>query len=184
MPSAQLSSAISPHHDCLDWSTPSLRAGWDLRDVLVHLAATATLSLPKFAAELALAGFLPQRITEKQIAAGRERPARHALDALGNAIYATATPPQPTITRVIEIIVHGEDIRRPLHIEHAYDPTHVGEALRTWHATTFSARRPSSRVYSSAQPMPTLPSETVSGWTAVRYRCCWRQPGGLQRSMS
>lgn len=113
----------------LDWATPSLCAGWDVRDVVAHLAATATLSLSKFAAELVAAGFRPNRIAEKQINAGRQRTGQHALDALRSAIHATASPPQPTITRVIEIVVHGEDIRRPLQIGHAYDTTHVADAL-------------------------------------------------------
>lgn len=113
----------------LDWATPSLCAGWDIRDVVAHLAATATLSLPKFAGELLVAGFRPNRIVEKHIDAGRKLPGGQALDALRSAIYATASPPQPTITRVIEIVVHGEDIRRPLQISHAYDGTHMAEAL-------------------------------------------------------
>jgi uncharacterized protein (TIGR03083 family) len=62
-------------HKHLDWVTPSLCAGWDVRDVVVHLAATATLSLSKFAAQLVTAGFRPNRIAEKQIHAGRQRSA-------------------------------------------------------------------------------------------------------------
>jgi uncharacterized protein (TIGR03083 family) len=113
----------------VDWTTPSLCAGWDIRDVLVHLAATATLSLSKFTVELVAAGFRPQRIADRQITRGRQFPPVHALDALRNAIYATASPPQPTITRLIEIVVHSEDIRQPLHITHTYDTTHLKEAL-------------------------------------------------------
>lgn len=116
-------------HEHLEWATPSLCAGWDVRDVVVHVAATATLSLAKFAGELVVAGFRPNRIAEKQIDAGRQRSALHAVDALRSAIHATASPPQPTITRVIEIVVHGEDIRRPLQIRHAYDTTHIADAL-------------------------------------------------------
>lgn len=115
--------------DHVDWTTPSLCAGWDVRDVLVHLAATATLSRSKFAIQLAAAGFRPQRITDRQITIGREFPAVQALDALRSAIDATASPPQPTITRLIEIVVHGEDIRRPLRVPNTYDTTHLGEAL-------------------------------------------------------
>ncbi|WNG81725.1 maleylpyruvate isomerase family mycothiol-dependent enzyme [Mycobacterium sp. ITM-2016-00316] len=116
-------------HKHIDWATPSLCAGWDIRDVVIHLAGAATLSLAKFAGELVVAGFRPNRIAEKQIDAGRQRPALHAVNALRSAIYATASPPQPTITRVIEIVVHGEDIRRPLQIAHAYDTTHIAHAL-------------------------------------------------------
>jgi uncharacterized protein (TIGR03083 family) len=52
------------------------------------------------------------------------------LNALRSAINQTASPPQPTITRVIEIIVHSEDIRRPLQIRHDYSSAHIAEALR------------------------------------------------------
>jgi uncharacterized protein (TIGR03083 family) len=116
-------------HEHLDWATPSLCAGWDVRDVVAHLAATATLSLAKFAGELVVAGFRPSRIAEKHIKAGRQRSALQALENLRSAIYATASPPQPAVTRVIEIVVHGEDIRRPLQIAHAYDTTHIADAL-------------------------------------------------------
>lgn len=116
-------------HQYLDWATPSLCAGWDVRDVVAHLAATATLSLTKFAGELVLAGFRPNRIAEKQIQEGRQRPPLQTLEALRSAIYATASPPQTTITRVIEIVVHGEDIRRPLQIARIYDTTHIADAL-------------------------------------------------------
>jgi hypothetical protein len=33
------------------------------------------------------------------------------------------------ITRIIEIVVHGEDIRRPLGINHAYSTTCIGDAV-------------------------------------------------------
>lgn len=119
---------LTDHQD-LDWATPSLCAGWDIRDVVTHLAATATLSLSKFAAELVAVGFRPNLIAYKHIDAGRQRSALQALDALRCAIDATASPPQSTITRLIEIVVHGEDIRRPLQIAHVYDTTYIADAL-------------------------------------------------------
>src|ERR1700722_8813676 len=39
------------------WATPLLCGGWNVHDVVAHLAATATLSLPRFAKEFLLAGF-------------------------------------------------------------------------------------------------------------------------------
>jgi uncharacterized protein (TIGR03083 family) len=116
-----------PH---VDWTTPSLCDGWDVRDVVAHLAATATMSRWTFAKAFLRAGFSPDRIVERQINAARKRHAAESLSALRSAIYCTASPPQPTITRVIEIVVHGEDIRRPLHINHDYLTAHIADALR------------------------------------------------------
>jgi hypothetical protein len=41
----------------------------------------------------------------------------------------TSGPPAPRITRAIEAFVHGEDIRRPLAIAHAYPVGPIGPAL-------------------------------------------------------
>ena len=115
--------------DPAQWATPSLCGGWDVHDVVAHLAATATLSLRGFAKEFVLAAFSSGRIVDKQVAAGRRCKPSETLSALRSAISSTASPPQPTITRIIEIIVHGEDIRRPLHISHDYSTIHIAEAL-------------------------------------------------------
>jgi uncharacterized protein (TIGR03083 family) len=115
--------------DPAQWATPSLCDGWDVHDVVAHLAATATLSLLGFAKEFLLAGFSSGRIVDKQVAAGRRRKPSETLSALRSAIFSAASPPQPAITRIIEIIVHGEDIRRPLHIGHDYSTVHIAEAL-------------------------------------------------------
>lgn len=111
------------------WATPSLCDGWDIHDVVSHLAATATMSFPRFAREFLLAGFRSGRIVDNQVAAGRRREPSEALSAFRSAIFRTDSPPQPTITRIIEIMVHGEDIRRPLQIWRDYSTIHIAEAL-------------------------------------------------------
>ena len=52
-----------------------------------------------------------------------------SLTALRSAVDCVASPPLPLITRVVEIVVHGEDIRRPLGIDHAYPTTSIAEAV-------------------------------------------------------
>jgi uncharacterized protein (TIGR03083 family) len=64
------------------WATPSLCAGWDVRDVVAHLAATATVSRWTFAKEFVPAGLSPDRIVDKQIRAGRTRAPADSLYAL------------------------------------------------------------------------------------------------------
>jgi len=112
-----------------EWETSSLCAGWAVRDVVAHLAATAGLSRTGFVREFVGAGFSVERIVERQLTQAREHDASASLTDLRSAVYCVASPPLPLITRVVEIVVHGEDIRRPLGIDHAYPTTSIADAV-------------------------------------------------------
>jgi hypothetical protein len=77
--------------DPAQWATPSLCDGWDVHDVVAHLAATAALSLSGFAKECLLAGFSSGRIVDKQVAAGRPCKPSETLSALRSAVSSTAS---------------------------------------------------------------------------------------------
>lgn len=111
------------------WEVASLCEGWAVRDVVAHLAATAVLSQRGFAREFLRAGFSVDRIVRRQVAAGRRHAPTDLLKALRASVRSTACPPLPTITRLIEIVVHGEDIRRPLGLRRAYSTEHMGAAV-------------------------------------------------------
>lgn len=111
------------------WDIASLCDGWAVRDVVAHLAATAVLSKRGFVRAFVRAGFSTDRIVQRQIADAREHTPAELLAALHSSVKSVASPPLPSITRIIEIIVHGEDIRRPLGLRHAYSTVHVGAAI-------------------------------------------------------
>jgi uncharacterized protein (TIGR03083 family) len=115
--------------DASGWETSSLCAGWAVRDVVAHLAATAALSRVGFARQFVRAGFNVNRIIERQVALAREQDASASLTALRSTVNFKFSPPTPLITRIIEIVVHGEDIRRPLGIDHAYSTACIGDAI-------------------------------------------------------
>lgn len=115
--------------DAAEWESPSLCAGWAIRDVVAHLAATAALSRVGFAREFVRARFSVDRIVERQLALAREQGPSASLTALRSAVDYVASPPLPLITRVIEIVVHGQDIRRPLGMRHVYSTTCIGDAI-------------------------------------------------------
>jgi uncharacterized protein (TIGR03083 family) len=106
-----------------------LCAGWAVRDVVAHLAAAAALSRVGFAREFVRARFSVDRIVETQVALARERDASASLTALRSAVDYRVSPPLPLITRIFEIVVHGEDIRRPLGMNHAYSTTCIADAV-------------------------------------------------------
>jgi hypothetical protein len=87
-------------------------AGWAVRDVVAHLAATAVLSRAGFVREFIRAGFSTERIVQRQVSAARRRDASESLTALHSAVNCTVSPPLPTITRIIEIVVHGLSHRK------------------------------------------------------------------------
>jgi uncharacterized protein (TIGR03083 family) len=102
------------------WSVPSLVPGWTVRDVLGHLIATAKTTQGSFLTNLARAGFrfntmtatLISRESTPEPAAGLTEFRRHLTD--------TTRPPGPPQAMLGEIVVHAEDIRRPLGITHKY----------------------------------------------------------------
>ncbi|MDT5186441.1 MAG: hypothetical protein QOI29_4599 [Mycobacterium sp.] len=111
------------------WETPSLCAGWAVRDVVAHLAATAALSRVCFAREFVLAKSSVERIVETQVALALDQDASASSAALQTVMNSFASPPLPLVTRIIEIVVHGEDIRRPLGLKHVYSTKLIADAV-------------------------------------------------------
>src|SRR5947207_7208026 len=50
------------------WKTPSLCAGWTVRDVLAHMTATSSMTPPKFFAKMLASGFRFNSFANKEIA--------------------------------------------------------------------------------------------------------------------
>jgi uncharacterized protein (TIGR03083 family) len=102
------------------WSTPSLCAGWTVKDVLVHMTTTAGMTPPKFVVKVASAGFSLTKMQANDIAAHRADTGAEGLQRYEAMLAATSHPPGPLDTWLGEMIVHAEDIRRPLGITHEY----------------------------------------------------------------
>jgi len=96
------------------WDTPSLCAGWTIRDVVAHQVATAQMTPPAFFGKLARSGFSFARMTGGEIARINDSAAKPVdLIALLRArISARTAPPGPAPSWLGETIVHGEDIFR------------------------------------------------------------------------
>ncbi|TMD98556.1 MAG: maleylpyruvate isomerase family mycothiol-dependent enzyme [Chloroflexi bacterium] len=104
------------------WATPSLCAGWTVRDVLGHMTATAKMTPPRFVARFAGAGFRFNAMAAKDAAAEAGASGADALGRFRSQLTATTHPPGPIEAMVGEVMLHPEDIRRPLGIAHAYPP--------------------------------------------------------------
>jgi len=111
------------------WETPSLCDGWTVREVLAHQTGTASMSTPKFLTRMAAAGFRFPVFANREIQ-------RHLGDSPGATLsefrdkqHSTSCPPGPKLSWLGEVIVHSEDIRRPLGIRHDYPPAAVRQVL-------------------------------------------------------
>lgn len=106
--------------DDAQWSTTSLCPEWTVHRVLGHIVATAKTTPPSFFAGLASNGFKFHVMSAKRSAAESAGAPSQTLANFRAVRAATTKPPGPAMAMVGEILVHGEDIRRPLGISHEY----------------------------------------------------------------
>lgn len=106
------------------WTTPSLCDGWDVHDVLAHMVDSARTTRIGFVTRMVRARFDFDHDNEIGVRRQRADDPRKTLEALRAVSDWTLTPPAPLATRLVEAIVHGEDIRRPLGIPADY-PLHA-----------------------------------------------------------
>ncbi|WP_433544588.1 maleylpyruvate isomerase family mycothiol-dependent enzyme (plasmid) [Streptomyces sp. CA-294286] len=112
------------------WRTPSLCAGWTVHDVAAHLVDTARTTRLGFVAAMVRARFDFDRQNARGVARERAGSPQETWERLREVATRTSTPPAPLDTRLVEEVVHGEDIRRPLGLTRAYPVEAVVRALR------------------------------------------------------
>ncbi|MCX5205161.1 maleylpyruvate isomerase family mycothiol-dependent enzyme [Streptomyces sp. NBC_00237] len=135
------------------WDAPSLCEGWTVHDVAAHLVDTWTTTRLGFVAAMVRARFDFDRQNAVGVARERGASPQETLERLRRAASRTSTPPAPLDTRLVEEVVHGEDVRRPLGLTHTYAPEAVARALRLQTRTSASmggAKELASRVRLSA----------------------------------
>lgn len=119
------------------WAEPSLCAGWTVKLTGAHILAGAEQTTASFLTGMAGTGFRFNTLMDRRA---------HVLGELGTAeiierIRARATttnhPPAPVMAMLGEIVVHGEDIRRPLGLTGTVDPRAVTACLGMYKSATF-----------------------------------------------
>ena len=112
------------------WHRPSLCEGWTVHDLAAHLVDTWRTTRLGFVAGLARARFHFDEQNARGVERWRGATPQETLQRLRAAVSRTSTPPGPLDTRLVEEVVHGEDVRRPLALTHDYSPEAVERALR------------------------------------------------------
>lgn len=120
------------------WGRPSLCAGWSVHDVAAHLVDNARATPFGVIWAMARARFDFDRQNEQGMRRAQGATPQETLQRLREVASRTSGPPAPVDSRLVEEVLHGEDIRRPLGLARHYEPEAVTRALR------YQARTPTS----------------------------------------
>ncbi|MEV8596215.1 maleylpyruvate isomerase family mycothiol-dependent enzyme [Streptomyces sp. NPDC052012] len=118
------------HLDDERWGQPSLWEGWTVHDVAAHLVDTARTTRLGFVVGLVRDRFDFDRQNARGVERERGASPQETLQRLRQLASRRTTPPAPLDSRLVEEVVHGEDIRRPLGLTRSYPPEAVIRSLR------------------------------------------------------
>ena len=111
------------------WESPSLCGGWTVHAVAAHLVDNARTARLGIVLAMVRARFDFDRQNEAGIAREKGATPAETLDRLRAVMGRRTTPPAPLDSRLVEEVVHGEDVRRPLGIRRDYPSEAVTRAL-------------------------------------------------------
>jgi uncharacterized protein (TIGR03083 family) len=104
--------------------------GWTVHDVAAHLLMPLVTSLPRLLLAMAASGFSFDRANVRLTAAVARRSNDQIVLGLRDRAEQPFKPPGMGFEAPLtDVIVHGQDIRRPLGIRHAFAPEHLQRSL-------------------------------------------------------
>lgn len=112
------------------WATPSLCEGWTVRDVAGHLLVAFEVAVPTVLLRLVRCRFGFERAMDELAREQARRPTTELASVLRANAASRFTPPlSGPSAPLTDVLVHGEDIRRPLGIHRAIAPERLRVAL-------------------------------------------------------
>lgn len=117
--------------DVDDWREQSLCEQWTIHDVVAHLSLATRETLRGMIVGMIKArGDWERMNAEQAIAHARNCPPLQLVQQLRDSAGSSRRAPMSNpVDPLIDILVHGQDIARPLRREHAMDPERVKPAL-------------------------------------------------------
>ena len=112
------------------WEVQSLADRWTVREVAAHLVDNARTTPLRLVLAMARARFSFDRQNAMGVQRELGKSAADTLEGLRGVVHLRSGPPAPLDSRLVEEVVHGEDIRRPLGITRDYPSEVVELALR------------------------------------------------------
>ena len=96
------------------WRHETLCGQWDVEQVVAHLTAAASLNQRQWLRSMLGARFRPDVHNQRRLAEHRGRTPAETLDQFRAVITSTTAPSSHTLAYLGEVVVHSQDIRRPL----------------------------------------------------------------------
>jgi uncharacterized protein (TIGR03083 family) len=102
--------------DDAEWGTPSLCAGWTVKDVVAHLTTTTRTTVLDMVAAMARARGDFHRMTDRRARTRAQRftPADLIAQLRRSATSPRRMPGSGPLDPLVDLLVHGQDIARPL----------------------------------------------------------------------
>ena len=99
------------------WATPSLCGGWSVRETAAHIVLGAEQTTPHFLGRMAANGFRFNTMMDRDARRTGVQAPDELIARLRARVTTTNKPPAPAMTMLGEVVVHSDDIRRPLGLE-------------------------------------------------------------------
>jgi uncharacterized protein (TIGR03083 family) len=96
------------------WDQPSACGGWTVRTAAGHIVAGSEQTKAHFIGRMAATGFRFNTMIDRDARHTAKAATTELIERLRARTSTTNGPPAPAVTMLGEIVVHSDDIRRPL----------------------------------------------------------------------
>jgi uncharacterized protein (TIGR03083 family) len=120
-----------------EWAAPSACGTWSVQVTAGHIVVGAEQTKGGFVTRMAANGFRFNRMMDRDARRAGALPPDEIIGRLRATDGATNHPPAPVVTMLGEIVVHSEDIRRPLDLPRASDPEAIVACLEMYQGASF-----------------------------------------------
>ena len=155
--------------DAAQWAHPSLCEQWVVEDVVAHLTAAASIGPLRWFASVLGARFDFDLHNDRRLAEHRGATPAETLEHFRRIVTSTKSPFGPTAAWLGEVIVHAQDIRRPLRLVRLPQVGAVTEVARFYARRNFTVASRTAivglRIEATDGPFATGAGPLVSGTT-------------------
>lgn len=177
---AALADDLADLHDA-QWAQPSLCGRWTVEDVVAHLTAAAGVGRLRWLVSVLGARFDFDLHNDRRLAEHRGATPAETLERFRRAIPSTTAPSSHTAAWLGEVIVHAQDVRRPLGLRRTPPVEAVTEVARFYAGRDFTVASRSAakglRLEATDGPFATGEGPLVTGTTlALTMAMAGRRP--------